>query len=662
MASAKRERSWMTGMPDRIDAKEKFADRVLQRLFTPMKIGTLEIKNRIVMPPMIERLAVGGMVNEAVKDFYGARAKGGVGLIVLTPGIIDVSMASEIQLGIYEDRFIPSLKELTDLVHSAGAAIGIELMHLGRQGGEIEGYKSVAPSPIPWSPREEVPRELTIGEIETLVDQFAEGARRARDAGFDLVELHACHGYLLSGFLSPNANKRTDRYGGDLQGRARFVVEIIRSIKERVGVAFPVSCRINGADYIPGGVTLDIAQATARLLEQAGADLISVSSGAYGSYPVIVPPYDQRPGCNVDLAQGVKDVVNVPVAVAGRLDDPWVADEVLVSGKADLIAVARGLVADPDLPNKALNGEFGDIKKCIACNVCIDSDATEPVACTVNPEAARERKMQIHPASQPKRLLVIGGGLAGLEAARVAAMRGHRVSLYEEKTEIGGQWLLAATPPHKEDHTQLLSYLLRQLEKLGVELKLGKKAGVATVEELEPDVVIVATGAMPVVPSIPGVEREEVTTAWDVLRGREVGQRVLVVGGGTTGLETAEFLAERGKEVVVVEQLKRVGADMGGTVRWHLMNRFKGQKIQIFNSTQIKEIRPQGEVVVSLSGGEETWKGFDAIVLACGIKSRNEVAQEIEGKAKEVYVIGDAAKTQKGLEAMREGAEAGLRV
>jgi 2,4-dienoyl-CoA reductase-like NADH-dependent reductase (Old Yellow Enzyme family)/thioredoxin reductase len=638
------------------------AARVLQLLFTPVKVGRMELKNRIIMPPMIDRLAVDGMAGDRVKDFYAARARGGVALIVLTPGIVDVSMASPIQLGIYEDRFIPSLRELTDLVHSEGALMGIQLMHLGRQGGEIKGYEPVAASAAPLSPDEEAPRELSTGEVEGLVEKFAEAARRARDAGFDMVELHACHGYLLSGFLSPHTNWRSDRYGGGVEGRARFVVEIIRLIKERVARDFPVSCRINGSDYVPGGVTPDIAQQTARLLAEAGADLIGVSGGAYGSYPVIVPPYDQPRGCNADLAGAVKRAVKVPVAVAGRLDDPFVADEVLQAGKADLIAVARGLLADPDLPKKALRGDSREIRRCIACNVCIDENPTEPITCTVNPEAGREREMKMAPASRPKRVLVIGGGLAGLEAARVAAMRGHRVALYEEDGEIGGQWLIAARPPHKQAHTMLLDRLSWQLRELGVECHLGQRADTATLGVFHPDVVIVATGARPLVPPIAGVNCPEVTTAWDILEGRAAGRKVLVVGGGLTGLETAEFLAQGGREVVVVEQLKRAGADMGATVRWHLMNRTRQQNIRVYTSTQVKEIRSGGVVVVSRKGSDDTWTGFDTVALACGARSRDELSVEIRDLVAEVYVIGDAAKPRRGLEAIREGSEAGRRI
>jgi len=654
----------MSRKAEETQAEKKPNERKLQRLFTPIKVGRLELKNRIIMPPMIDRLATHGAPNEAVKDFYAARARGGVALIVLTPGIVDISMASPIQLGIYDDGFIPGFKQFTDLIHSCGGLMGIQLMHLGRQGGEIKRYKPVAPSPIPLTPKDEVPRELTTGEVEGLVEKFAEAARRARDAGFDMVELHGCHGYLLSGFLSPLTNQRRDKYGGSVANRARFVMEIVSLIKGRVGRDFPVSVRMNGSDYMPGGVTVDMARQTAKLLEEAGADMIGVSGGAYGSYPVIVPPYDQPRGCNVPLAAAVKEAVEVPVAVAGRLDDPLVADEVLVSGKADVIAVARGLLADPELPNKASRGDFKGIRRCIACNVCIDGDPTpvSPITCTVNPEAGREREMAMVPAPRQKKVMVIGGGLAGLEAARVAAARGHKVTLYEENADLGGQWLLASKPPHKQDHMLLLAYMVGQLEKLGVERKRGVKVTAALVEEARPDVVLVATGAKPLVPPIPGVEREEVVTAWDVLGGREVGRRVLVVGGGLTGLETAEFLAGQGKEVVVVEMLKRVGADMGGTVRWHLMNRTKTLNIKTFVSTQIKEIRPKGVVVVSRNDAEETWNAFDTIVLACGVRPKDELSKQIQGKVKEAHVIGDAAKARRGLEAIRSGSEIGRKL
>lgn len=633
-----------------------------QKLFSPIKIGDLRLKNRLLMPPMIERLAKQGMVNKAVTEFYAARARGGVGLIVLTPGIIDVSMASDIQLGIYEDRFVPSLKEFTDAIHACGAAIGIELMHLGRQGGEIPGYRPVAPSPIPWSPQEEVPRELTTAEVDDLVEKFADGARRAREAGFDMVELHACHGYLLSGFLSPHTNKRTDKYGGDVAGRAKVMVDIVKLIKQRVGNDFPVSCRINGSDNIPGGVTVDLAIQTARLLEEVGSDLISISAGAYGSYPVIVPPYDQALGCNAHLSEKIKQAVKVPVAVAGRLSDPEAAEQVLQEGKTDLIAVARGLLADPDLPNKAMRGETRAIRGCISCNVCIDSEPTLPICCTLNPEAGREAEMAIRAAAIRKRVLVAGAGLAGLEAARVAALRGHTVDLYEETDHVGGQWVLAGTPPHKERHKAVLDYYRYELDRAGVQLHLGSRVTEKVLGDDLPDAVILAHGATPIVPPIPGVDLPFVVTAWDVLRGLPVGGRVLVIGGGMTGLETAEVLWGQGKDVVVVEMLPRAGADLGGTVRWHFMQRLKKTKITVHTKTQVQRIGEGGTVVVRRDGQEESWQGLENVVLACGARPRNSLKDAAARVSGEVYLIGDAARVRKGIDAIREGAETGRRI
>ncbi|MDM7998415.1 MAG: NAD(P)/FAD-dependent oxidoreductase [Dehalococcoidia bacterium] len=316
------------------------------------------------------------------------------------------------------------------------------------------------------------------------------------------------------------------------------------------------------------------------------------------------------------------------------------------------------------MPNKAARGDFDGIRRCIACNVCIDGDPTpvSPITCTVNPEAGRERDMAVTMAPRRKKVMVIGGGLAGLEAARVAAERGHEVTLCEEDAEMGGQWLLAAKPPHKEDHLLLLRYLLGQLDRLGVERKCGVKVTPSMVLEARPDAVVVATGGRPLVPPIPGVDRREVTTAWDVLGGGEVGQRVLMVGGGLTGLETAEFLAAQGREVVVAEMLKRVGADMGATVRWHLMNRTKHLNIKTFVSTQIREIRDKGNVVVSRNGLVETWDGFDTIVLACGVRPRDELSRELREMMGEVYVIGDAATVRRGLEAIRSGSEVGRKI
>jgi 2,4-dienoyl-CoA reductase-like NADH-dependent reductase (Old Yellow Enzyme family)/thioredoxin reductase len=637
----------------------------LEHVFIPISVGSLQLKNRIIMPPSIQMIAMDDTFLEHVKNLFVPRARGGVGLIMMTSlkvaNLFDNTTAYP---GIYDDCFIPGLKEIADAIHANGAAVGVKLSHPGRHGEPRWGDQPIAPSAIPVGAGGIMPKELSLEEIERIIEHYVRAAQRARDAGFDIVELHAAHGYLAGSFLSPHTNRRTDKYGGDVVRRAQFAIEIVQGIKKRLKKDFPVSCRINGADNMAGGTIIDTARATARLLQKAGVDLISVSSGLHGSYPVIVPPYDQPKGVNVPLAESIKQEVSVPVAVAGRIDDLQLAEEILASGKADLVAMGRALLADPDLIEKSRSGRLGEIRHCIGCNVCIDQLPTppSPVTCTVNPEAGREKEMEIATSLEPKKVLVAGGGLAGLEAARIAALRGHEVCLYEEDEELGGQWLLASTPPHKQEHRSLVDYLVGQLDRLGVKVVTGTRATMATVEELQPDVVIVATGATPLVPQISGIEQKEVITAWDALRGYRVGERVLVIGGGSTGLETAEFLATKGKEVRLVEQLERVGTDMEPTVRWHLLQRTKKLKLKITPLAEVRQILPGGTVVLARDGTEETWPGFDSIVLAVGARSRRELAEQVATFAKEVHVIGDAAKARRGLDAIRDGAEVGRRI
>lgn len=632
--------------------------KALPLLFAPLRIGRIELKNRIVMVPMATNF------NEAARiDFYLARARGEVGLIQLPGGNVDPASDYSPITPLYDDRFIPSLAQLVEVIHSAGALVSIQLWHAGRQLHLLRpGMSVVAPSAVPWSRSAKVPRELSTAEVEELVEKFVQTAMRARKAGIDFVEVHAAHGYLAGGFLSPQTNKRTDKYGGDLAGRTTFVVEIIRRIKEEAGKDFPVSCRINGTDNVTGGLTLDDAKAIAPILVDAGLDLISVSASVYGAYPTIIPPVDIPHGCNVPLAEGVKSVVNVPVITVGRINDPRLGEEILAAGKADLIGMGRALLTDPELPAKAARGEFQEIRKCIACNTCIDSLDLGPIRCLVNPALGREKEMEIVPVVQKKKVMVIGGGPAGLEAARVAALRGHEVSLYEKEQHLGGQWLLAAAPPYKQEFTELIDYQSHQLAKLKVKVVVGKQVSASLVRELRPDVVIVATGTVPTRPPVPGMEMSKVVSAWDILRGNSgTGSKVLVVGSGSVGLETAHFLVAQGKEVTVIEMLGKLGADMGDTLRWHLLNRLREHRITIAHSTELKQVNEQG-VVVHRNGSEEVWTGFDTVVLATGSRSDNELAGELKGMVAELHVIGDALQPRKGTDATREGAEVAGRI
>jgi 2,4-dienoyl-CoA reductase-like NADH-dependent reductase (Old Yellow Enzyme family)/thioredoxin reductase len=568
-------------------------------------------------------------------------------------------------LTLYEDKFIPKLAELVDTIHSNGALAGIQLNHLGRQANLIlskDAPPPVAPSPLPWSPNGEVPKELTRQGIEELAETFAEVAGRVKDAGFDMVEVHGAHGYLVSQFLSPLSNMRTDEYGGDSRGRARFAVEIIKRIRKKVGDDFPVSCRINGADNIPGGFALKDAKATAPLLVEAGADLISISAGANRSYPTIVPSYETPPGFYVPLAEGVKSVVDVPVLGGGCITDLHTAEEILEEERVDLVAMTRAFIADPEIIHKTLAGESEDIRTCLHCNSCIERSMFGSLICLANPEVGREAEFEIKPANERKTVMVIGGGPAGLEAARVAASRGHHVTLYEADKKLGGQWLLAAVPPYKQGFKSLVDFLSHQIQKLGVEVVLGKTVTANCIRQTNPDAVVVATGAKSEIPAIPGVDQRHVITAQEVLKGYgNIGDRVLIVGGGGIGLETAEFLGEKGKNVTVVEMLKKVGKGMGPTIRWNLLYRIKAQGIKIFTSTEVEGISEQG-VVVNKEGRKETWQGIDTVVMAVGIRSNNELAGEIKGMVKDLYVIGDAVDPRRGIDAMREGAEVGRRI
>lgn len=594
-----------------------------RKLFTSMKIGGLELKNRIILAPIdtsFEPLL--SPPSQRTVDYLDARAQGGVGLIMLGAkewARMDAAPPLVTGAKVYQGINIAIYKQLVDLLHSYNAKVGIQLSHQGRQSrGETFGYQPVAPSPLPWSPSSEVPRELSSEEIDRLIERFAEGAARAKKVGFDLVEIHGAHGYLISNFLSPLSNKRTDDYGGDIRGRARFAIEIVKRIKEKAGADFPVSFRLNGADHIPGGLTLEDAKNIAWLLVEAGVDMISVSAGTNGSYPLTIAPFDFPPGCYVHLAEGVKRAVSVPVATAGRINDYQMAEEILLSDKADLIVMGRGLLADPELPNKALRSEFDRIRKCIGCNYCFDNRFKDGIACTVNPALGRERKFKILPAVRPKKLMVIGGGLAGLEAARVAALRGHRVTLFEEDGELGGQWNLAATPPYKQGFKEVTSYLERELKRLGVKIVLRGKVTPPLVEKQNPDTAVIATGALPSRPPIPG--SEQATTTWDVLQGKaKVGHRVLVVGGSSTGLEVADFLTAQGKQITIVEMLESVAKDLGATIKWHLFHRLRERGVEIVVSTEVKSISPEA-IIVSKKGVEETWKGFDSVVLATGVR------------------------------------------
>jgi len=637
-----------------------------KRLFTPLKIGRMELKNRIVFPAIDFFSCWGELIADNLKYYLLARAQGGTGLIMMA-----ITSLARLTLPLESkgvDRCIKELSKLTDAIHAEGAAAGMQIHHEGAQNDEpVPGLKfdPVGPSPIrpPWG-KGAVPRELSLWEIEELIDRHVLVNSYIKRAGFDLVEVKACHGYLFNSFLSPLTNKREDEYGCDLRGRTRIITETIRRTKEALGTDFAVSCRFSGSDYMDGGLTPEDAPHIAQLLEEAGADLISVSAGIPGSYPTTIPTYHVEEGCFAHLAEPVRRAVKVPVVAVGRITGPVKAEEILAEGKADLIAIGRGLLADPELPNKARRGELGRINKCLSCNQgCFDVSDMESRTCLVNPLLGREEELAVRQAKKFKDVMVIGGGPAGLEAAFVLASRGHSVTLFERERYLGGQVRLAAIPPKKEHFLGIIDYLSSQAERFGVKIVTEREADLSLIKEKSPDAVIIATGASPLIPTIPGVESEHVVTAWDVLKGNvKLGKNVLVVGGNSIGLEVAEFLAARGSKVTVIEMLEYFGSNMGRTLRYYAKQELKRcPKVTLVKRTKIREII-DGGVLVIRDGNIETWNGFDTIVLAVGSKSINNLEPQVRALGLEVHIIGDALEPRNCLAAIREGFEIGRKL
>jgi 2,4-dienoyl-CoA reductase-like NADH-dependent reductase (Old Yellow Enzyme family) len=569
------------------------------RLWEPFHIGRMELKNRVVMPPMVTRYASDdGFVTERTKDYYGARARGGPGLIIVEATYVHrQGWAFANQIGISEDKFIPKLSELTDTVHKHDAKIAIQLHHGGRQAREaLSGLQPVAPSPIPMAGGE-MPRGMTVEEIADTVTYFAEAAQRAKQAGFDGVELHAAHGYLIDQFLSPISNKRKDEYGGDLRCRARFLLETIAAVKETVGEDYPVWCRMDGKEYGAEGITLEDAQETARLAQDAG--LVAIHVTAWGpATPINRTTPTFTSAILEELDEGIKKAVSIPVIAVGRIT-PEDGERMLREGKADLIAIGKAMLAEPEWANKVASGRQDDINPCIICNECRDDlrDLTVVgIRCAVNATLGRERESEIVPAAKAKKVLVVGGGPAGMEAARVAALRGHQVTLWERESRLGGQLIQAAIPPYKDRIAPLYKYLGAQLAKVGVKVQLGKEATAVAVAEFKPDAVVVATGVKPFVPDIPGLDKAQVIQAGDVLEGKaKVGKKVAIIGGEVVGCETAEFLADQDKEVTVMRRGPEMATSAGVTTRDFFLSRLLDKGVTLLREVRYNGVSSEGK-------------------------------------------------------------------
>jgi len=642
----------------------------LKNLFSPIKIGPMEISNRIALAPMANYMSdEWGTMTQPQIDFMEERAKGGTSLLIVGSVYVQHPIArfGVGQLGLYDDSLIPGYKRLVEAVKAHGTKIAAQLHHAGRQTtrAAIEGQQPVAPSPIARGGKySDRPRELSVAEIKEIVELYGDTARRCMDAGFDAIELHYAHGYLPCEFMSPFSNKRSDEYGGDLNGRIKFPLELLKRVKEVVGDDVPVWCRIIGSELVEGGLTIDDMKIIAKMLVDAGSAAISVSRGIAPYYWTVANYYFEH-GYSVPYAEAIRAQVDVPVMTAGRITDPEHAEDILRSGKADVINLGRALIADPRWPKKAANGQFDDIMPCITCNKgCHDpTKKVRHTVCLVNAEVGREREFKIVPAKKAKKVMIVGGGPAGLEAARVAALRGHDVTLYEGQEQLGGRWRLGSQVPHKEHFIQVIDYFTSQATKHGAKLELGRSITAQDVADLKPDVVIVATGSSAIVPPIPGVDQDLVVTSDDVLAGKaQVGEQVVIVGGGSCGAETADFLAVQGKKVTVVEMLDAMCPDMLPDAKYLLMERLEKAGVRLLASTKVEKIADHQVLVTKEDPAQDvrwtaTLESVDTVVLAAGARSNRALADQLEGLAPEVHVIGDCVQPGFAIDAIYAGAK-----
>ncbi len=638
-------------------------------LLQPGKIGSLQLKNRLIMPAMGTQLAdAEGKATDRLVSYYRARAAGGAALV--TPQFAAVSRDSMLPytMALCDDAHVSDWSRVADAVHEAGAAFCIQLMHIGMLllYSEVvpENVSILVPSMMPWLRETMNPyHELSPDDIERYVEDFGQAARRARQAGADAIELHACHGCLVSSFMSPVTNRRTDQYGGSVENRARFARMVLERIRQEVGGEYPLWVRINASDDVEGGVSLDEAAEQAVILESAGADAISVSGGLEYWSTLSIPCYPYPKGPMVSMAERVKKSVKVPVIAAGKIDAE-LAEEVLAEGKADFVAMGRPLLADPDLPEKIHRGPVEDVRRCIYCNNCLKTDPEAgPGSCSVNPYLYREAKYPPAPAKAAKRVMVVGGGLGGMQAALFLAQRGHRVSLYEKKEQLGGQWNVACATPGKEGYATFTQYLKRFLDRYSVTVTLNTEVTGELVAEVRPDAVVVATGAVPVWLRVPGGSGKNVVQGHDVIEGKvEADGKVIVVGGRFIGMEVAIWLAEQGREVSLITRagLGEDGIKLEKLSFKTLARRLLDLRVPLYLNSTVMEITDKA-VVFSMGGDIHTLPA-DTVILAVGMRSENRLAQELEGVVAELYTVGDCVRPRDAAEVAYQAARVAAQI
>jgi 2-enoate reductase len=643
-----------------------------RNLLKPIKIGNIEIKNRVAMAPM----GIGGMTNldggpgARALDYYIERARGGVGLIITSLFKVENEIDPLPQSFMFISPVaLAPFAELAETVHALGAKIFVQLTAgFGRvASSRLLRGKPVSASAIPyyWNPAM-MCQELATKEVERLVKAFGPVSHILAEAGIDGVELHGHEGYLFDQFTTALWNHRTDRYGGDLLGRLCFPIEVLKEIKKQVGDNFPVQYRfalkhyikgynsgaLPGEEYVEAGQNIEEGLRMARILEEVGFDALHVDAGCYDSWYWAHPPGYQKHGCMVDVAEEVKKMVKIPVIAVGRLDVPELAEQVIAHGKADIVAIGRGLLADPFWVKKVEEGRPEQIRPCIGCHDgCMNRLVNEkPLSCAVNPACGREGTYALQPAREHQNVMVIGGGISGMEAARVAKARGHKVVLYEKGDQLGGHLIEASVPTFKKDELRLLNWYKNELENLGVEVHLNTGVTLDLIGEKKPNVIIVSTGSKPIVLDAPGVTKQRIVmTVTDLLLDKKkAGETVVVIGGGRVGCETAIWLAQQGKKVTVVEKLDKLMSTDPPVPRMNkmmLLDLLRFHKVDILTNTSLFEVKDNEIVVINKSFSKNTVK-TDTVILAVGLAPDQDLYRELQDKIHNLYLIGDSRQAR----------------
>ena len=633
----------------------------LDHLFQPVQIGNFKAKNRILMSAMSINFGVddNGCVTDQLTEYLCERARGGAGMILVGGGNVHpAGMELPTLPRLWDDNCIPALKELAARVKKCGAKVGVQIMHGGRQCYLPE---KVAPSaiPAPAVVKGKV-RALKTGEIKEAVESYGDAARRCYEAGFDFVELHAAHGYLIGQFLSLISNIRDDEYGGSFENRTRFLFEVIEDIKKKTADNYPLGIRINGDDYVDGGWNLEDSKKIAPLIEEKGVAYLHVSAGVYGSKELTIPSMYRPHGCFVHLAKAIREVVSIPVVAVGRIKDPKLAEKILKEGDADVIAMGRPLLADPYLPQKAMQGRFSEIRPCLGCCLgCIHAVlAREPGSCVVNPDVGREFRINKKDSKKKDityKVLIIGAGPSGLACARHFAMKGHRVTICDKNSHQGGLLYLASRTPGRGELNDILEFFSNELERLNVNIDFNTELSKELLEKIKPDKVVLATGSMPDMPIVKGLFQSdmEILTCVDVLEENDGyndnKENIIVLGGGMSALLTADYLSEKGKNVVVLNRKSSYATEMSSNDRYYLRERLKETSVKLFKNVSITKFLKNGVKFKVKNKGqsdkesdEQLLDNFDTVVIAEKMSPIREVSKFLKNTDIEFHFIGDA--------------------